>query len=129
MSMQNPVNILRDGQIDVTETMTDTDVAPQWGGTAPRGGKTVLGRILKDAALSISPVLEVYSWQERNAIYSMTLDVEDVGSNKSNLIELADPTLNEKLPSEIVEIFSKPMVFPRNPLETQTLFARNSEEL
>ncbi len=84
---------------------------------------------MKAAALSMSPILEVYSWQERNAIYSMMLDVEDVGSNKSNLIELADPTLNEKIPSEIVDILTKPMIYPKNPQESQSIFASNAEEL
>ena len=42
---------------------------------------------MKTAAINIGKVLEVYSWQDR-AIYNMTLDVDDVGSNRSNLIEL-----------------------------------------
>jgi histidine kinase/DNA gyrase B/HSP90-like ATPase len=107
-------------------------VATAFGGSMVydnRGGIGRYGMGMKAAALSMSPVLEVYSWQERNEIYSMTLDVEDIGSNKSNLIELSEPILNEKLPSEIVDILTKPMVYPKNPSETQTLFAENLDEL
>jgi hypothetical protein len=230
MNAQNELGGLTDLVTNAMDATVDTEASPQWGENAPRGGKTVMGRILKDgakvplflgqtlvnslrdlgynsttsalcehvdnalqwgateirvyfhqagkrgefktavmiydngkgmapnvlkvatafggslvydnrdgigrygmgmkaAALSMSPVLEVYSWQERKAIYSMTLDVEDIGSNKSNLIELSDPTLNEKLPSEIVDIFTKPMVFPKNPQESQTLFAANPGEM
>jgi hypothetical protein len=226
MSAQHATNVLSEVYDNSLEATVDNEVSPQWGENAPRGGKVVLGRILRDgakvplflgqtlvnslrdigynttsalcehvdnalqwgateirvyfhqtgkrgefktailvydngkgmaphvlkvamafggsmvydnrqgiarygmgmkaAALSMSPVLEVYSWQEHNAIYSMTLDVEDIGSNKSNLIELSDPTLNERLPSEIAHILTKPMVFPKNPQETQTLFAGES---
>jgi Histidine kinase-, DNA gyrase B-, and HSP90-like ATPase len=107
-------------------------VATAFGGSMVYGNRMGIGRYgmgMKAAALSMSPVLEVYSWQERNAIYSMTLDVEDVGSNKSNLIELPDPTLNEKLPSEIVDILTKVMVYPKNPQESQKLFASSENDL
>lgn len=107
-------------------------VATAFGGSMVYDNREGIGRYgmgMKAAALSMSPVLEVYSWQERNAIYSMTLDVEDVGSNKSNLIELSDPILNERLPSEIVDILTKPMIYPKNPQETQSLFAGNAGEI
>ena len=107
-------------------------VATAFGGSMVYGNREGIGRYgmgMKAAALSMSPVLEVYSWQECRAIYSMTLDVEDVGSNKSNLVELGDPVLNEKLPSEVVDVLTKPMIYPKNPQETQALLARNADEL
>ncbi len=84
---------------------------------------------MKTAALNLGKVLEVYSWQEPMAIYNMILDVEDIGSSKSNLIELPDPTLVDELPSEVVEILTKPMVFPKRAEETQRLLATNYQEL
>src|SRR5262249_50613898 len=107
-------------------------VATAFGGSMVYENRQGIGRFgmgMKAAALSMSPVLEVYSWQEPKALYSMTLDVEDVGSNKSNLIELADPTLNEKLPSEIVDILTNPMFFPKNPKKPQKLFAPDADDL
>jgi hypothetical protein len=106
--------------------------ATAFGGSMVFNSRQGIGRYgigMKTAALSMSPVLDVYSWQEPNAFYSMTLDVEDFGSNRSNLIELPDPTLNDQLPSEVVEILTKPMDFPKNPSETQTLLATSREEL
>ena len=38
----------------------------------------------------MSPVIETYSWQEPGAIYTMTLDVNAIGNDRSNLIELHD---------------------------------------
>lgn len=94
-----------------------------------RGGIGRYGMGMKAAALSMSPVLELYSWQEPRAIYNMTLDVEDISNNRSNLIELPDPTLIDELPSEVVEILTRPMIFPKRPDETQTLFAHDREDL
>ena len=38
-----------------------------------------------------SPVLEVYSWQKPDAIYAMMLDVEAIGKERANLVELPNP--------------------------------------
>ena len=84
---------------------------------------------MKAAALSMSPAFEVYSWQEPRSYYSMILDVDEIGNSRSNLIELPDPTLNENLPSEIVGILTRPMSFPKNPSESQTLLAKDADEL
>jgi hypothetical protein len=77
----------------------------------------------------MSPLLEVYSWQEPAAFYNMTLDVDDVGNNRANLIELPDPTLNDDLPSDVTDILTRPMGFPKNPTESQTLLADNRDDL
>ncbi len=106
--------------------------ATAFGGSMVFGNRGGIGRYgvgMKAAALSMSPVLEVYSWQEPSAFYSMTLDVEAVGSNRANLIELDDPTLNDQLPPEIVDILTRPMGFPKNPEESQVLLATTREEL
>ena len=107
-------------------------VATAFGGSMVYENRAGIGRYgmgMKAAALSMSPVLEVYSWQDPNAIYNMTLDVNDVGNSRSNLIELEDPTLLDQLPSEVADILTHPMTFPKNPSETQTLLASNREEL
>lgn len=107
-------------------------VATAFGGSMVyenRGGIGRFGMGMKAAALSMSPVLELYSWQEPSAIYNMTLDVEDIGNNRSNLIELPDPMLIDELPSEVSQILTRPMVFPKRPDETQELFAGDREEL
>ena len=106
--------------------------AMAFGGSMVYENRQGIGRYgvgMKTAALNIGKVLEVYSWQEPGAIYDMTLDVDDIGSNRSNLIELPDPTLSDELPSEVADILVKPMVFPKRPEETQTLLARSRDEL
>ena len=84
---------------------------------------------MKGAALSMGPVMEVYSWQEPGAIYNMTLDINDIGNNRSNVIELPDPNLIDEIPSEVSRILTRPMVFPKNPAETQELFAPDTKQL
>lgn len=107
-------------------------VATSFGGSMVFDSRDGIGRYgmgMKAAALSMSPVLEVYSWQERAAYYNMTLDVEEIGGIKKNLIELPDPTLHDQLPSEIADVLIRPMDFPKNPHETQTLLAESRDEL
>jgi hypothetical protein len=107
-------------------------VATSFGGSMVydnRGGIGRYGMGMKTAALHLCPVLDVYSWQEPGAYYNMTLDVEEIGGNRSNLIEMADPVLCNELPSEVIDILTRPMSYPRNPQETQTLFAESQEEV
>jgi Histidine kinase-, DNA gyrase B-, and HSP90-like ATPase len=88
-----------------------------------REGIARFGMGMKTAALSMSPVLEVYSWQEPEAIYTMTLDVEAIGKDRANLVELPDPTLITELSDEIAELFRKPLSYPANRAEQQLLAA------
>lgn len=107
-------------------------VATAFGGSMVYENREGIGRYgmgMKTAALSMSPVFDVYSWQEPAAIYNMTVDVDEIGNSKTNLIELPDPTLSDELPSDVVGILTKPMVFPKNPQETQALLANSREEL
>lgn len=107
-------------------------VATAFGGSMVYGNREGIGRYgmgMKTAALSMSPVFDVYSWQEPRAIYNMTVDIADIGNNRSNLIELPDPQLNDELPSDIVDILTKPMSFPKNPHESQKLLATSREDL
>jgi hypothetical protein len=99
-------------------------VATSFGGSTTFGNRDGIGRFamgMKTAALSMSPVMELYSWQEPGAIYNMTLDVDAVGKDRRNLIELPDPTLVTELPSEVADLFRKPMVYPTDRTEQELL--------
>jgi hypothetical protein len=106
-------------------------VATSFGGSTTFGNRKGIGRFgmgMKTAALSMSPVLEIYSWQERGAIYNMTLDVEAVGKDRSNLVELPDATLMTELPDEVSELFTKPLSYPKDRTD-QELFASAETDL
>ena len=107
-------------------------VATSFGGSMVYDSRTGIGRYgmgMKSAALHVCPVLDLYSWQEPGAYYNMTLDVEEIGNSRQNMIEMEDPSLCNELSSEIVDILTRPMLYPKNPRETQTLFADTGEEL
>ncbi len=106
-------------------------VATSFGGSTTFGNRQGIGRFgmgMKTAALSMSPVMELYSWQERGAIYSMTLDVEAVGKDRRNLVELPEPTLLTELPDELADVFKRPMVYPTDRT-AQELLAPDSGDL
>jgi len=106
-------------------------VAMSFGGSMYYENRSGIGRFgvgMKTAALSMSPVLEVYSWQEANAFYSMTLDVEDIGNSRSNLVLLPEPQLLDTLPSEVSRIFTRPMSFPKDS-SRQELIADDEDNL
>jgi hypothetical protein len=92
-------------------------VATSFGGSTTFGNRGGIGRFgmgMKTAALSMSPILDVYSWQEPRAIYNMTLDVEAIGKDRRNLVELSDATLLTELPDEVAQLFLRPMAYPKN---------------
>ncbi len=104
--------------------------ATSFGGSMVFDNRSGIGRFgmgMKTAALSMSPIMDLYSWQEAGAYYNMTLDVEAIGKERANLIELPDPTLMDQLPSEISEMLTKPVGFPDR--DEQTLVAQNPDEL
>jgi len=99
-------------------------VATAFGGSLNYGNREGIARFgmgMKTAALSMSPVLEIYSWQEPGAIYNMTLDVEAIGKDRSNLVELPDAVLQTELPDEIADIFKKAMVYPSGQDEQELI--------
>jgi hypothetical protein len=106
-------------------------VATSFGGSTTFGNRAGIGRFgmgMKTAALSMSPVMELYSWQEQGAIYNMTLDVEAIGKDRSNLVELPEPTLLTDVPDEIGDLFRKAMVYPTDRNE-QELFLQEGDDL
>lgn len=101
-------------------------VATSFGGSMSYGNRKGIGRFgmgMKTAALSMSPVMELYSWQEASAFYNMTLDTDAIGRDKSNLVPLPEPTFNSILPDPIIEMFTKPLGFPKDSSEQQLLAA------
>jgi hypothetical protein len=102
-----------------------------FGGSLCYDNRTTVGKYgmgMKAAALSMGPVLEIYSWQEGTGIYRMILDVEAISNDRGNVVQLAEPELVDVLPSEVREILSQAMTFPRNSGE-QDLLAGSDEEL
>jgi hypothetical protein len=89
-------------------------------------GKYGMG--MKAAALSMGPVLEIYSWQEPGAIYRMILDTVDLSNKNTNVVQLPEPVLIDTLPPEVREILVQPMAFPKNAAE-QEIFAESDELL
>ena len=99
-------------------------VATSFGGSTTFGNRNGIGRFgmgMKTAALSMSPIMELYSWREPGAIYNMTLDVEAIGKERSNLVELPEPKLLTELPDEVADLFRKPMVYPSDRTEQELL--------
>jgi hypothetical protein len=106
-------------------------VATSFGGSMYYDNRTSIGRFgvgMKTAALSMGPVLELYSWQEPRSIYTMILDVDEISSSRFNLIELPEPRLVDALPSQIATIFTTAMVFPKDATQ-QDLLARHEDQL
>lgn len=104
--------------------------ATSFGGSMVYDNRSGIGRYgmgMKTAALSMSPVMDLYSWQEPGAYYNMALDVEAIGKERANLIELPDPTLMDQLPSEVSDMLVKPMSFPDR--HEQALFTEKHDDL
>ena len=104
--------------------------ATSLGGSLVFDNRSNIGRYgmgMKTAALSMCPVLDLYSWQEAGAYYNMTLDVEAIGKERSNLVELPDPALMDLLPSKVSDILTRPLSFPDR--DKQKLFSQNTQDL
>jgi hypothetical protein len=105
-------------------------LATSFGGSMVFANRTGIGRYgmgMKTAALSMSPVMDLYSWQEPGSYYNMVLDVEAIGKERANLIELPEPVLMDQLPTELTDILTKPMVYPDK--SEQDLLVDSSESL
>jgi len=105
-------------------------VATAFGGSMNYGNRKGIGRFgmgMKTAALSISPVMELYSWQEPAGFYNMTLDTEAIGRDRSNLVPLPEPSFNSILPEPILDILTRPVGFPKDATEQHLLAPANTE--
>jgi hypothetical protein len=125
------------GSIDVAVYDNGKGMAPAvlkaataFGGSLNFGNRDGIGRFgmgMKTAALSLSPIMELYSWQEPRAIYSMTLDIEAIGRDRSNLVELPDATLHAEFPTDQSSLFTTWMTFPIDRDEQSLLSPREDE--
>ncbi|QJW95367.1 ATP-binding protein [Frigoriglobus tundricola] len=107
-------------------------VAMAFGGSMVYDNRAGIGRYgmgMKAAALNTAKSVDVISWQEPNAFYSMTLDVEKIGQDRNNMIELPDPQMTDELPSDVASMFTKPMDGAKKSAEAQDLFAEDSDNL
>jgi hypothetical protein len=107
-------------------------VAMAFGGSMVFDNRAGIGRYgvgMKTAALNVARSVDVYSWQEPGAFYSMTLDVDKIGQDRNNMIELPDPELADELPSDVAGMFTKPMDYPKKGADEQDLLADDAEEL
>ncbi len=122
------VLVLDDGVGMSPETMR---VAMSFGGSTVYDRREGIGRFgvgMKTAALSMGPRLEVYTWQDQAGFYYSELDVEEIGDNQKNMIELDPPSFRERLPGEIIDILTRRMDYPRSA-EDQELVATGDAEL
>lgn len=106
-------------------------VAMSFGGSMYFDNREGIGRFgvgMKTAALSMAPAVEVHSWTEPGAIYTMTLDARDISTKMANLLELSEPQLQDALPSNVAEIMTKPMAYPRAHMD-QDLITDSEDEL
>ncbi|HEV3438768.1 MAG TPA: ATP-binding protein [Gemmata sp.] len=106
-------------------------VAMAFGGSIRFDNRSGIGRYgmgMKAAALNVARSVDVYSWQEPSAYYSMTLDVEEIGRDRNNMIELPDPQLSDALPSEVASMLTEPMKFPKQ-VNDQDLLADEFDDL
>jgi hypothetical protein len=122
------VVVLDDGAGMSPETLR---VAMSFGGSTVYDRRDGIGRFgvgMKTAALSMGPRLEVYSWQDRSGFYYAELDVDEIGDESRNLVEIAAPEFRERLPGEVVDILTSRMDYPRNA-QDQDLLATSDAEL
>lgn len=99
-------------------------VATSFGGSMSYGNRKGIGRFgmgMKTAALSMSPLIEIYSWQESRAFYNMALDTNEIGRDRSNLVSLPEPTFSSTLPVPVAEMFTRAMGFPKDASEQRLL--------
>jgi len=106
-------------------------VAMAFGGSMNFNNRSGIGRFgmgMKTAALSMSPLVEFYSWQEPKAFYNIALDVDAIGRERSNAVLLPDPELLDELPSDVADVLQKPMSVPKDRSQ-QELLADQSDDL
>ncbi len=104
--------------------------ATAFGGSMSFENRNGIGRYgigMKGAALSIGPLLDIFSWQERGGYYDMTLDIAEIGEDRSNVVNLPSPVFTPRLPGEIVDICTSPMAFPS--VDAQVLVAESESTL
>jgi len=121
------VLVLDDGAGMSPETLR---VAMSFGGSTVYDRRDGIGRFgvgMKTAALSMGPRLEVYSWQDKSGFYATELDVDDIGDNQKNMIELDEPSFRERLPGEVIDILTSKMDYPRTTADQELLATSDAD--
>lgn len=106
-------------------------VAMAFGGSMVFENRRGIGRYgmgLKAAALNVAQSVDVYSWQEPGTYYSMTLDVNAIGRDRNNMIELPEPQISDEMPTGVATILTKPMAYPTST-SNDDLLAQNEDDL
>jgi len=106
------------------------NVAMAFGGSMVFGNRSGIGRYgigMKAAAINITRCVEVYSWQEPKAFYTISLDVDKIGQDRKDMVELPAPQLSDTLPSEVIDVFTK-QVDQRKGEGSQQFFATDPDE-
>ncbi len=119
--MQTDIMVLDDGRGMAPNVLK---VATSFGGSMSYGSRTGISRFgmgMKTAALSISPVLQIISWQEPGAAYRMILDTGAIGKDGKNVIELPDPEFIGEPEMEVTDFLTRPMSFPKDHAEQRLL--------
>lgn len=107
-------------------------VAMAFGGSMVYDNRAGIGRYgmgMKAAGLNLARSFDVFSWQEPGAFYSMTLDVDRIGQDRNNMIELPDAELSDSLPTDVTEMFTMPMSYPKKADDSQDLFCEDEDAL
>ncbi|WP_430246522.1 ATP-binding protein (plasmid) [Neorhizobium sp. DAR64861/K0K2] len=105
-------------------------VAMAFGGSMSFGNRSGIGRFgmgMKTAGLSMSPIVEVYSWQEPGAFYRMILDSNAIGRDKANLIALPEPEFTADMGADVTDFFTKALRFPKNASDQKLLADKGTD--
>jgi len=119
--VQTDILVLDDGRGMAPNVLK---VATSFGGSMSYGSRTGISRFgmgMKTAALSISPVMQIISWQEPGAAYRMILDTVAIGRDGKNVIELPEPEFIGEPEMEVTDFLSRPMSFPKDHAEQKLL--------
>lgn len=105
-------------------------VVTSFGGSTNFNNRHGIGRFgmgMKTAGLSMSPTVEITSWQERGAYHRMTLDTEAIGRDRSNVIMLPDPEYLSEVGADLALMMSEPMRYPKDASAQKLLAPRGTD--
>jgi len=126
-SVRTDIGVLDDGDGMSPQILK---VVTSFGGSTNYNNRSGIGRYgmgMKTAALAMAPAVQIVSWQEKGIYYRMTLDTEAIGRDKSNLIILPEPALQEDIGAEQVQLVTVPMRYPTDASEQRLLVQRGSD--
>ncbi|MDM8551913.1 ATP-binding protein [Desulfobacterales bacterium HSG2] len=109
-------------ELDVLVYDNGTGMAPNFlqlsaafGGGTRYNDRNNIGRYgvgMKSSCLGMGPAFYVYSWQEPEAVYCQTFDLDEIRNSKLNVVYLDPPTLQSDLDDEVLRVLSSYMRYP-----------------